>query len=92
MIFWISIVIILLCVIFFENKEQFTHISRPFKNYPHTNCYKIPYKNHEYYEKCLNSDHCYNSRCVYKSLQECQNECKRGCQYCMGGTWRCELQ
>jgi hypothetical protein len=61
---------------------------------------KTPYSHQSDYDfryltKC-NIDEpgdCINSRCVYKNLRECQDECKTGCQYCgQYGLYRCEMQ
>ena len=50
---------------------------------------KTPYSHKSDYEfpigtkKCnLDKKNCLNSMCVFDSLNECQNNCKNGCQYC----------
>jgi hypothetical protein len=61
---------------------------------------KTPYSHQSEYDfryltKCNIHEQgdCINSRCVYKNLRECQNECKTGCQYCgQYGLYRCEMQ
>jgi hypothetical protein len=73
----IIIIIIILYMIQLSIGEKFGHAS----NFPR------PYIN-----KCKCKNQCINSRCVYKSLFECQNNCKKGCQFCGDYTWRCELQ
>lgn len=58
--------------------------------YSHASSYKSDYLNYCDIQK---RGSCINSRCVYKSLDECQMKCKNGCRYCGGfGLYRCELQ
>jgi len=57
---------------------------------------KTPYNHDSQYEqlyktKCQN-DECLNSRCVYKSIDECQLSCKTGCRMCNDGKYMCDLQ
>lgn len=67
------------------------HYRRPEKTpYSHISTYKPDYLNYCDIQK---RGSCINSRCVYKSLDECQMKCKNGCRHCgRFGLYRCELQ
>jgi hypothetical protein len=64
---------------------------------------KTPYSHHtqdnylfyDYRRYCDPNDpgSCMNGRCIYKSLNECQDKCKTGCQGCgRFGLYMCNLQ
>jgi hypothetical protein len=99
------IIIIALIILFLfcniEIKENYT-------NYQNAESYYIddfdiettPYShkseyNFSYLDKCdVNAPgSCLNSRCVYKSMTECQDKCKTGCRHCGAfGLYMCDLQ
>lgn len=61
--------------------------------YSHNSLYNYSFYD---YNKLCNLDKpgdCLNGRCIYKSLNECQNRCKTGCRDCgRFGLYMCNLQ
>lgn len=82
-IFAFIILFILLC----NTQENFPKALTEKTPYSHVSAYELPYL-----KKCKNNK-CLNSRCIFRTMKECQNKCKTGCRMCNEyNTYMCDLQ
>lgn len=84
-----------------ENDDKNNDDKNNFNNYmDNDQIERTPYSHKsDYYSTYLTKcninkkNNCINSRCIYKNIRDCQNDCKSGCRYCgQFGSYMCEMQ